>query len=523
MLGLCHATTVVAVGNLGNNLQEILSNQNASIPIHGMQPPRQRLQATCNAVAEGRGDTPGSTSEFVTMLTATSHLASSSLVVRLTTLLLLFASWATPARAQPPPIGFTHVLYFVQEPRQDLQAALRKQPPIEDGSLEIVDAFPDSISRPVVLARVIDDVAESAPPPSVEILQLMGKGISKEQARDLQSAARALALTFVHPEATAVVSLDRADRIVADLAASTGAMVYDVESRYLYSSARWREERLGAGTERAANALRQIAVHSYKDGEHVRSVSVGMAKFGLPDLVIQEMTWGLSTPMGLIMVGIAQRMIEGQQPTRDGQLELDLQEVLNPEVREYLSRDVFDNATRRAMLKLVPAPMEEGDADNALLAIDFGAFPGPDEFARQSAASAAMFGWSDAVKSIDHDAELLAASEKARAALPALRAEFAKGLDPGAYIQVKLPFEVPAGGREWMWVEVHKWSGDQVEGMLLNEPFDIPTLSSGQIVEGRTQDIFDYIRVWPDGRQEGNATGLVIERMQGATREGGGE
>lgn len=457
------------------------------------------------------------------MHTATRHLGIDTLVVRLTTLLLLLAPCATPARAQQPPIGFAYVLYFVQEPRQDLQAALRKQQPIEDGSLALVDAFPDPVSRPVVHARVIDDVAESVPPPSVEILQRMGKGISKEQARGLQSAARALALTFVHPAATAVASLDRADRIVADLAESAGAMVYDVESRYLYSSARWREERLGAGTERAANALRQIAVHSYKDGEHVRSVSVGMAKFGLPDLVIQEMTWGLNPRLGHIMVGIAQRMIEGQQPTREGQLELKLQEILNPEVREYLTRDGFDNATRRATFKLVPAPPEEGDADNALLAIDFGAFPGPDEFARQSAASDAMFGWSDAVKRIDHDAELLAASEKARAALPSLRAEFAQGLEPGAYIQVKLPFEVPTGGREWMWVEVHKWSGDHVEGMLLNEPFDIPTLSSGQIVEGRTQDIFDYIRVWPDGRQEGNATGLIIERMQGATREGGGE
>jgi uncharacterized protein YegJ (DUF2314 family) len=63
-----------------------------------------------------------------------------------------------------------------------------------------------------------------------------------------------------------------------------------------------------------------------------------------------------------------------------------------------------------------------------------------------------------------------------------------------------------------MWVEVTSWKGDKIIGLLKNEPFDIPDLHAGQIVEVSQANVFDFIRNHSDGTAEGNETGAVIEK-----------
>ena len=65
-----------------------------------------------------------------------------------------------------------------------------------------------------------------------------------------------------------------------------------------------------------------------------------------------------------------------------------------------------------------------------------------------------------------------------------------------------------------MWIEVTAWNGNKIKGLLKNEPFHIPTLHGGQIVEVNQQDIFDYLRQHPDGKQDGNDTSEIILKMQ---------
>ena len=50
-------------------------------------------------------------------------------------------------------------------------------------------------------------------------------------------------------------------------------------------------------------------------------------------------------------------------------------------------------------------------------------------------------------------------------------------------------------------------------GLRKNEPMNIPDLHGGQSVEVSEAEVFDYIRVFRDGRQEGNETGKIIEQQ----------
>jgi len=164
------------------------------------------------------------------------------------------------------------------------------------------------------------------------------------------------------------------------------------------------------------------------------------------------------------------------------------------------------------LLSLYEGTWERGDPNNRLVEIAFDRYPGVDIYAQQEKMLSSFFGWEDSLKLVKYDEELLAASQQAKEKLPSLRVAFNAGLTPSEFIQVKAPFATPDGGNEWMWVEVISWEGERITGLLRNKPFNIPDLHAGQIVEVSEGTVFDYIRKFSDGTQEGNETSKIIER-----------
>jgi uncharacterized protein YegJ (DUF2314 family) len=222
--------------------------------------------------------------------------------------------------------------------------------------------------------------------------------------------------------------------------------------------------------------------------------------------------------MGSLINLLAQTLAEGAVIGRDGRIDIDIRKVGHPQLRARLLEGLKDNAQSTGKLILMNAAREEGDPENRIASINFARYPGPDNTARQEAMLSALFGSSDGIKYIKHNDALEKASALARKKLTAMEADFRRGLRPGEYLQVKAPFPTPAGGNEWMWVEITQWDGDRIDGLLQNDPYDIPAMKAGQSVRIKLSEVFDYIRVHPDGRSEGNTTGAIIEKMQGKTR-----
>jgi hypothetical protein len=80
------------------------------------------------------------------------------------------------------------------------------------------------------------------------------------------------------------------------------------------------------------------------------------------------------------------------------------------------------------------------------------------------------------------------------------RARFLKGLAPNERLMIKGPIATTRGTNEWMWIEVRKWpEGGPVQGLLMNDPADVPALKVGAPVSVKQDDVFDYI--WYDGEK----------------------
>jgi uncharacterized protein YegJ (DUF2314 family) len=415
------------------------------------------------------------------------------------------------------PIHFEFAIYYPESPTKQPMTVLKERMRVSESVLKLVTSVPDKPPAGAVLVATLNTTAQkNYRPPDLQMVQRFGRGLTRDQAQALQRAEQALILDFAHPASMSASALRTALQLTEQVARDTNGLLWDEETREIFTPDEWHKRRLDSWAGDTPDVLQHIVIHTYKSDKLVRAITLGMSKFGFPDVVVSDFSWSLNQSVGNLINLFAQSMVEGSVMKTSGMYDLDLRSVNNANVRQGQLATLKPNAAAIAKLSLVKGAWEDGDPRNRLVEIRFDRYPGPDHYARQEAMLRALFGSEDSVQRVKHTNELLEASRAANAKLPTLREAFRRGLKPGEYIQVKAPFAMPDGGNEWMWVEVTSWNGDAISGLLKNEPANIPSLHGGQMVKVSQSKVFDYIRRDADGHEDGNETGKVLKRLQNA-------
>ena len=410
------------------------------------------------------------------------------------------------------PVRFEYAVYMIPVHRKDPSVALSQALKSYPG-LKVVGEIPKEPHEMTVSARTENDVQTKYAPPDLESLELFGPSLSPAQGQALQRSKEVFIVEFAHPKEDAWIALRAANSLVEEIARTTGGLVWDEETREVFTPEAWHKKRVASWIGLIPDMSTQTTTHIYPNGEFVRAISLGMAKAGLPDVVVADFGWSDKGNVGTLINLLSQTMAEGAILKKPGRLNMDLRAIKNAAVRDPQLKTLGSNASGWACLTLKQAVAEEGDPNNRLMQITPDRYAGNDVHAKRDRMLTSLFGATDSVNYVQHDVELLEASRKAVAKLPELQKAFNAGLQPGEFIQLKAPFATPEGGTEWMWVEVSHWEGNRVKGLLENDPVDATDLHAGQSVEIRAEEVFDYIRQYPDNRREGNTTGEIIEKM----------
>lgn len=404
---------------------------------------------------------------------------------------------------------FRAAVYHAQAQRPDVQAVLQR---LAAGKLTVVAddtaAERESGASVVIGTPALVDFA----PPEKKTLQYFGRGLSAEDEEALLASKSVTVLTFRGPGARAAQQYRAALELIGSLVGELGGYPWDDEARLVFTAKSWSGLLEGwQGDE--PQLSKQIALHSYRDGALIRIVSLGMVKFALPDVAVNQVSAESSGSMGTLTNLVCQTLFEKGTLGNDGHLLASIDGLKHAAYKADLGEDLKDNAKRRVDVQLATSKPDEGDADNRLLEI---AFPGTVNTLqeRQSAALSELFGAHDSIVNVQHDEELLATSERARKKALLIGKRYAKGPPFGEQMLVKAPFDTTAGGTEWMWVEVVSWNGNDIDGILKNDPFDVPSLKDGSRVEVQASKIFDYILKKKDGSSEGNETGKILEERE---------
>jgi len=410
-------------------------------------------------------------------------------------------------------IRFEYAVYMLPVCSKDSSVVLQQALTKKFAQLKLVAEIPKEPREMVVWARTQKNVQKEYAPPSMENLRYSGGGVSPQEAQALQKSQEAFILQFAHPKENVWIALRTANLLVEEIARETRGLVWDEETRKVFSPDAWYENRLKSWAGDVPDISSQIIVETYKKDELVRAITLGMKKAGLPDVVMDALPWASEHQVGNLINVFCQSMVEGAVFEKSGKFNLDLRAIKNSQVRDAQSKSVKGNYVGVAHLSLKPGVWEEGDPKNRLIQLTADRYVGNDVPAKQDRMLGCFFGWEDKVTPVQHNEELLEESRKERAKLPWLQKDFNAGLRPGEFIQVKVPFKTPDGGNEWMWVEITSWKGNLIRGILENDPFNVPELHAGQIVEVWQGDVFDYLRQYPDKRREGNTTGEIIRKM----------
>jgi uncharacterized protein YegJ (DUF2314 family) len=410
-------------------------------------------------------------------------------------------------------IRFQYAVYILPvthsiSPISALNDALKRH---ED--LTAVSEVPQEPQTMLIHAYIQTDVQNRYAPPDLKYLQHFGHGISPEHIRALQRSNQALVLDFGHPKKQVWTALHTASELVEEIARKTNGLIWDEETREIFSPDAWQQKRLANWVGDVPDISSQITIHIYNNDISLRAITLGMVKIGLPDVVVTDEGWSSKSQVGNLINIFGQAMAEGNSIPQTGEFRLELRAIKNSDVREDQLKRLKPNGAGIACLTLVPGVWEEGDPKNRSIQIMSDRYPGADASAQQETMISSFFGAEDFVSHIEHNEELLAASAKAKAKLPELQRAFAAGLEPGEFIEVKAPFPTDSGGREWMWVEVTSWKDNRIVGLLENDPEEVATLRAGQKVEVRQEDVFDYLHQFPDKTSEGNTTGEIIRKM----------
>lgn len=307
-------------------------------------------------------------------------------------------------------------------------------------------------------------------------------------------------LHFEYDAADARASLRAAGALLATAAGRFDAAVYDAQTRQVFTAAAWRTR---LATPAAVIASAETVVHLYANGGRYRAVSLGMARFGLPDVAADDVDGPDMQGMGRLVGATVAALVADP--------------VVGPAGAVAVPNTAHaDGGAGSVPVRLVRAAPEPGDANNRLVAIEPADPPGASPQARQRALLAG-FGDAPAVVmgASPDDEALRAASERARAQIPRLRALVQGGLPDGATLRVKAPFRTASGENEFMWVLVRSWSGGALRGTLLDAPLDVPSLRAGEDVTVREADFYDYYLEGPEGGVDGNETSALLRRRQG--------
>jgi uncharacterized protein YegJ (DUF2314 family) len=378
---------------------------------------------------------------------------------------------------------------------------------------------PPAAARPSALVFA-PPIAELAPP-SIENLRYFGRGLDESQAKAAAASKGVLVLTWALDGDPKLERLRTAQQLALEVAQGAQGFVWDDATRELYTTDRWKSARVDGWDGDWPDMRRHITIHYYETtGRRHRAITLGMAKFGLPDLVVDDTPLTESDGMTSLVDALAQLLVEGAEVGADGEVAIDVRAVRHAAVREGMMADAKAGAALRCSASLSPAVAEAGDPENRLVRLRFPSMPGATEAEQQASAVKALAGAKEDRMSAAQadDAELAAATARVQARLPAVAAAFRKGLALGERLAVKAPFDTDDGSVEWMWLEVRGWKGDVVTGSLENEPLRVSSLKLGARVQVKQASIADYL--WSDAngkRKEGGESSDILMRREGAT------
>lgn len=303
----------------------------------------------------------------------------------------IFAALATMvglASAEPPPASsvapknlregslFPEVIFYyapdpATPPREAMQMAVEK----EMKGIPILHEYPPKIDPPFIVLTDETAPLKRYPVPNTGYLQHSGHGLSDEDHQAIQTSSRASCAVLFNTRDGQWQRAKAFNNVAHVFAVETKAHIWDSATRECFHRDAWKKRRIDGWGDREIPDLRsQIAIHRYPklDAGYFRSVTRGMGKFGLYDVVIERSADSEAAAASNLMQVFCQTI--AANPVLEAPLRTPISiESLPPQVAKSYREGMFKNGTGKAELAIMRGAYDQGneDPDNELVEFDF--------------------------------------------------------------------------------------------------------------------------------------------------------
>ena len=340
---------------------------------------------------------------------------------------------------------------------------------------------------------------EDWPLPPRDTLDTVAPGLTPADVQALESAKNIVVIHTHEKTQPTHLGFRTCVALAAAIAEKVHGFVYDETLRRIESAADFKKHLLLGRTDEPAFRPDHIVLQSYvEDSGEERMVSLGMARFGSPDLEARGFREASAPRVALLLNAVAGALADGAHTSP---VPIGTDDVAR--VNRLNEREIAKSARMGEVLLVPQEGHAAGDPDNALLTLTPPSTPSNAGEA-WDALLAATTGGGDALRLSEDLPELVEIGKRVRADLPRIIATYKD------HLHLKARFATDAGA-EVMWILVTTCKDGTCKGTLENQPV-ASSLSLGQEVNVRQADVEDYLYVLPDGGLVGGESTHIIEQ-----------
>ena len=372
--------------------------------------------------------------------------------------------------------------------------------------LSSVDEFSDHVAVP---SRVMGIAGADFGIPDAEFIEEFGQGIADPAL--LGASQEVVLVWFAGPREQSLDTLAAAHGAFLAAARAAGGWVEDLDTQRLYGPDAWA----ALDPHGALQDWFVVDSSATEDPARVRVVTRGLRRFGDFDLVVPSVaTEGLGD-IGWALDAIAETLHPRTEVRPDepidtaaarGVAHFSLVEPGDDDPAPPLLAVRFDGQITVESGPVVAAEVEVVTPEAPVPVASPDPAPSPATVATVVASEPARVAPAPSAAPAPPPTSLAEARRAVQHDLAELEHRFSEGLPTGDRIAVSAPFTTRQGGTEYLWVEVNRWSGDEVRGTLATEPSAVEGLHAGDGVVVPQDRLYDYVYRHADGTKTGNLT-----------------
>lgn len=346
--------------------------------------------------------------------------------------------------------------------------------------------------------------------PPEETMDTTAPGLTATERAAVHKKPTAVVVRTQAPVADDALAARLAFAVTSALADTLDGFVYDQTGRRIESKTDFAKRVITTPIGQPAFRPKHIVVQHYRQEDGTaRLLTLGMDRFGSPDLIVAGANMGTGDKLSLVLVTVASQIAEGKRAPFTVTLD-DVARALDKRPTELGADPAKSKAVK---LDVFTSERSDGDPNNEIL--DLGPEGG---FTREGWENlvATLFG-TPVTADVPFDKEQETIAEKARRDLPDAIKRFKSG--EGA-LYVKGAFTIPEESRkdggpttEWLWLGIASCDANHTcVGSPSGDPAYATDLAPGKNTSVAKKDVVDWLLQQRDGGTAGGASITYLKK-----------